>query len=63
MRTSLSTAGRPAYLTIKQAADVLGVPASTVHRWVRIGAIRTARRRSRLVIPASEVARLLGGAQ
>lgn len=59
MRTSLSNAGRPAYYTVREAAWILGVEPSTVARAIRVGTVRAVRRRGRLVLPASELARLL----
>ncbi|MFC7615346.1 helix-turn-helix domain-containing protein [Actinokineospora soli] len=63
MSTNLSKAGRPASLSVRQAAWVLGVPTSTVHRAIRVGTLRATRRRSRLVVHPADLARLLGGAR
>lgn len=60
MRTSTPSAGRPAYYSVKQAAWILGVEPSTISRAIRVGTLRSARRRGRRVIPASALARLLG---
>lgn len=49
--------------TIRQAAWTLGVPTSIVCRAIRVGAIRAVRRRSVLVVPSSELVKLLGGAR
>lgn len=57
MRTSLSNA----YLSVREAAWILGVERSTVSRAIRVGTLRTVRRRGRLVVPASAVTKLLGG--
>ena len=54
---------RRSYLTLRQAAWLLGVLQSTVHRLIRVGVLHPVRRRERLVVPASEVARLMGGAR
>ena len=54
---------RRSYLTLRQAAWLLGVPQSSVHRLIRVGVLHPVRRRERLVVPASEVARLMGGAR
>jgi hypothetical protein len=59
MRTSMSNAGRPAYYTVREAAWILGVEPSKVSRGIRIGTIRAIWRRGRLVVPGSELARLL----
>ena len=61
MRTFLSDAGRPAYYTIREATWILGVEPATVSRAIRVGTLRTVRRRGRLVVPAGALARLLGG--
>ena len=50
------------YFTIREAAWILGVPRPTISRLVRVGAIRTERRRGALVIPTRDVTRYLGGA-
>jgi excisionase family DNA binding protein len=55
----MSNAGRPAYYTVREAAWILGVEPSTVSRAIRVGAVRAMWRRGRLVVPASELARLL----
>ncbi len=54
---------RRSYLTLRQSAWLLGVPQSSVHRLIRVGVLHPVRRRERLVVPASEVARLMGGAR
>jgi predicted site-specific integrase-resolvase len=51
------------YLTLRQAAWLLGLPQSSVHRLIRVGCLHPTRRRRRLVVPASEVVRLMGGAR
>jgi hypothetical protein len=60
MRTSMSDAARPAYFTIRQAVWILGGDPSTVSRAIRLGILRTARQRGRLVVPAGAIIRLLG---
>lgn len=62
MRTFTSNAGRLAYYTVREAAWILGVEPSSISRAIRVGTLRAVRRRSRLVIPASALARLLGEA-
>lgn len=59
MSTSMSNAGRPAYYTVRQVAWILGVEQSTVARAIRVGTLRSVWRRGRLVVPASELGRLL----
>jgi excisionase family DNA binding protein len=60
MRTFVPNAGRPAYYTVQEAAWVLGVEPSSVSRAIRLGTLRAVRRRDRLVVPASALARFLG---
>ncbi len=59
MSTKLPKAGEPAYFTVQQTAWILGVPQWRVSRGIRLGAVRAVLRRSRLVVPVSEVVRLL----
>ena len=59
MRTFMPNAGQPAYYSLREAAWVLGVELSKVARAIRLGALPTARRRNRLVVPASALAGLL----
>ena len=59
MRTDKSNAGEPAYYTIREAAWILGVKPSTVSAAIRLGTLRAVRRRSRLMIPAYTLIRLL----
>jgi hypothetical protein len=61
MDTKLSSAGRPAFYTIREVAWILGVSEGRVHRAIRLGRLRPVRQRSRLVVPAGQVASLLGG--
>jgi hypothetical protein len=61
MSTKLSSAGRPAFYTIREVAWILGVTEARVHRAIRLGKLRPVRQRSRLMIPAGQVASLLGG--
>lgn len=56
MRTSLPSSG----YTVRQAAWLLGVEPSTVHRAVRVGTVRLVCRRGRYVVPANVLVRLLG---
>lgn len=59
MRTLMPHADRPAFYTVSEAAWLLGVAPATLHRAIRIGTLRAVWRRSRLVVPASELVRLL----
>ena len=59
MRTDKSNAAEPAYYTIREAAWILGVTPSTVSAAIRLGTLRAVHRRSRLMIPASALIRLL----
>jgi excisionase family DNA binding protein len=52
---------RPTYLSVRQAAWLLGLPNSAVHRLIRVGTLRTIRRRSRLVVAEADVRRLMRG--
>jgi excisionase family DNA binding protein len=61
MSTSMPNSGRPKYYSVAEAAWLLGVSPSTLSRAIRTGAIPTVRRRSRLVVPAYVVKRLLDG--
>jgi excisionase family DNA binding protein len=62
MSTTISRAGRSDFHTIKEAAWILGVNQSWICRAIRTGALPAVRRRSRLVVPAAALQRLLGGA-
>ncbi|MGH3869088.1 MAG: helix-turn-helix domain-containing protein [Pseudonocardiaceae bacterium] len=59
MCTDKSHAGSPAYHTVRDAAWMLGVTPSTVSAAIRLGTLRAIRRRSRLMVPASALTRLL----
>lgn len=59
MRTDKSNAAESAYYTIREAAWILGVKPSTVSAAIRLGTLRAVRRRSRLMVPASALSRLL----
>ncbi|MEV6904206.1 helix-turn-helix domain-containing protein [Amycolatopsis sp. NPDC051372] len=54
-------AGGPAFYSTTHAAWILGADLNSIHRAIRVGEIRAMQRRSRLVIPAAELRRLLGG--
>jgi Helix-turn-helix domain len=60
MHTNKPNAGRPAFYTIRQTAWILGVKPAKVSRAIRTGTLRAVRQRSGLMVPASELTRLLG---
>lgn len=60
MRTLMPKAERSAYYSVREAAWILGIQPSKVAQAIRLGLIRTTRRRGRLVVPASALAGLLG---
>lgn len=57
------TSSRPAYYTPRQVAWFLGAEPAHISGAIRRGTLHTARRRGRLVIPASAITRLLSGHQ
>ncbi|PZS11409.1 MAG: helix-turn-helix domain-containing protein [Pseudonocardiales bacterium] len=59
MSTANPGAGSSGVLSIRETAWILGVDKSEVFRLIRVGALPTIRRRSRLVVPAHALARLL----
>jgi hypothetical protein len=61
MNNAICGAGFPAFLSIRQAAWLLGVSESRVSWAIRVGVLHVVRRRSRLVIPAAELRRVLEG--
>ncbi|WP_410621465.1 helix-turn-helix domain-containing protein [Amycolatopsis sp. cmx-8-4] len=61
MTKKLPDVGIPAFYSLADAAWILGVDRNEVHRAVRVGVLRAERRRSRLVIPAAELRRVLDG--
>jgi len=52
---------RPTYLSVRQAAWLLGVPTSVIHRAIRVGTLPAVHRRSRLVVTENDVQRLFRG--
>lgn len=52
-------AGSSGVLSIRETAWILGVGKSEVSRLIRVGVLPSMRRRSRLVVPAHALARLL----
>ena len=59
MSTVIPGAGSSGVFSIRETAWVLNVDRSEVFRLVRVGVLPTTRRRSRLVVPAHALARLL----
>lgn len=59
MATPMPDAGSHGVFSIREAAWVLGVSKNEVHRLIRVGELRAVWRRSRLVVPAHELTRLL----
>lgn len=59
MGTPMPKSGHWKYYSVGEAAWLLGVPRSTVSRAIRTGEMPAVRRRSRLVVPAHVVERLL----
>jgi hypothetical protein len=59
MSTAIPRAGSSGVFSIQETAWVLGVDRSEIFRLIRVGVLPTTRRRSRLVVPAHAVARLL----
>ena len=63
MGIPMPNSGHRTYYTIAEAAWLLGVPRSTVSKAIRTGELPTVWRRSRLVVPAHVVQRLLDGGE
>jgi hypothetical protein len=59
MRTAIPDADTSGALSIQEIAWILGMDKSEVSRLIRVGTLRTIRRRSRLAVPAHALARLL----
>ncbi len=59
MKKNDSHSDRPQYYSPREAAWILGVDQSKVNKAIRTGALPTVRRRSRLVVPAWALHRLL----
>jgi len=62
MKSAKLCSGTPEFYSWKETAWALGITESDVSRLVRIGLLPVARRRSRLVIRASDIARLVPSA-
>ncbi|UKD59323.1 helix-turn-helix domain-containing protein [Amycolatopsis sp. FU40] len=61
MPKNFPDAGRPAFYSLADAAWILGIDRDELHRAIRVGTLRAERRRSRLVISAAELQRVLNG--
>jgi hypothetical protein len=59
MSTAMPGAGSSGVLSIRETAWILAVGKPEVSRLIRVGVLPTMRRRSRLVVPAHALARLL----
>lgn len=59
MKKNNSHSDRPHYYSPREAAWILGVEQSKVNKAIRTGALPTVRRRSRLVVPAWALHRVL----
>ncbi len=59
MGTAIPDTGPSGVFSIRETAWILGVDTSEVCRLIRVGVLPTVRRRSRLVVPAHALARLL----
>ncbi len=59
MCSGISFAGSAGVFSIRESAWILGESESEVCRLIRLGVLPTVRRRSRLVVPAHALARLL----
>lgn len=59
MSTAMPDAGSTGDFSIRESAWILGVSEAEVCRLIRQGVLPTVRRRSRLVVPAHALARLL----
>ncbi|MFC9251428.1 helix-turn-helix domain-containing protein [Amycolatopsis thailandensis] len=61
MKKTTRNAGASAFYSVADAAWILGVDRDQVHRAIRLGVLPLVRRRSRLVIPAAALRRVLDG--
>ena len=59
MSTDIPGTGSSGVFSIQETAWVFGVDSSEVFRLIRVGVLPTVRRRSRLVVSAHALARLL----
>lgn len=61
MSNAIRNVDSSSFLSIRQAVWALGVDEFSVCRAIRVGTLRAVRRRSKLVIPAAELRRVLDG--
>jgi excisionase family DNA binding protein len=59
MSTAMSNAGPPAFYTVREAARILRVGSATLYRAIREDAFPAVRVRTRYVVPAAAIERLL----
>jgi excisionase family DNA binding protein len=62
MDTAMPNAGRPAFYTVKEAARILRVDAATLYRAIRDDAFPAVRVRTRYVVPAAALDKLIAQA-
>lgn len=62
MSTPMSNAGQPAFYTVREAAQVVRVNPSTLYRAIREGVFPAVRVRTRYVVPAAALDRLIAEA-
>jgi excisionase family DNA binding protein len=62
MDTAMPNAGRPAFYTVKEAARILRVDAATLYRAIRDDAFPAVRVRTRYVVPAAALDKLIAEA-
>lgn len=62
MSTAMPNAGKPAFYTVKEAARILRVDSATLYRAIREDAFPAVRLRSRCLIPAAALDRLIADA-
>lgn len=62
MSTSTSSAGGPVFFTVREAAQLLRVGQATLYRAIREGAFPAVRVRSRYVVPAVVLDKLIAEA-
>lgn len=59
MSTAMPNAGRPAFYTVKEAARILRVVPATLYRAIREDAFPAVRVRTRYVVPAAALDKLI----
>ncbi len=62
MSTAVPNAGRPAFYTVKEAARILRVDPATLYRAIRDDAFPAIRVRTRYVVPAAALDKLISEA-